>query len=57
MGPEAPDEILMLERDIESIESRFEAIFDYWSEVENQELSSEYADLIASRMFLACRND
>jgi len=57
LGPEAPDEILMLERDIESIESRFEAIFDYWSEVENQELSSEYADLIASRMFLACRND
>ena len=51
LGPEAPDEILMLERDIESIESRIEAILDYWSGGENQEISSEHADLIASRIF------
>jgi len=51
LGLDAPDDILLVDRDIESIGDRVGSIFDYWSRGQFQEISSDIVDLITSRIF------
>ena len=51
LGLDAPSEILLLEGDLEEVESKICSIFEYWSDRDHRMLSTDTVDLITSRIF------
>ena len=51
LGIDAPDEILLVEGDLEFLEGKINSIFDYWSDREHRMLIPKIVDLITSRIF------
>ncbi|MDA0350419.1 MAG: ATP-dependent helicase [Verrucomicrobia bacterium] len=51
LGLDAPNEILLVEGDFESVEGKINSIFEYWSDREHRMLPTDIVDLITSRIF------
>ena len=51
LGLDAPNEILLIEGDFESVEGKINSIFEYWSDREHRILAQDIVDLITSRIF------
>ena len=51
LGLDAPDEILLVEGDLDSIESKINSVFEYWSDRKHRMLTPEIVGLITSRLF------
>lgn len=51
LGLDAPNEILLVEGDFESVEGKINSIFEYWSDREHAMLPTDIVDLITSRIF------